>query len=343
MYSFKNDYSEGAHPHIIDQLVRTNLIQQNGYSGDDYCIEAKEILRRELDNPGAAIYFVSGGTQANLISIASLLRTHEAVISATTGHIFANETGAIESTGHKVIAVDKSDGKLEPADIERVLSAHSLAPHMVKPRLVYISNSTEIGTHYTKTELQQLSVCCRKNSLLLYMDGARLGHALTAAENDLTLADISRLADIFYIGATKNGGLLGEAIVLPDPTLHPDFDFVIKQKGGLLSKGRLLGIQFRELFRDGLYFRLAQHANAMAMKIAHAVKECKYDMLTVSFTNQIFPILPLHVIEELSTKYDFYVWKQIDESQSAVRLITSWATEEYYVDEFIKDLKRISS
>ncbi|WP_293918417.1 MULTISPECIES: threonine aldolase family protein [unclassified Sphingobacterium] len=343
MYSFKNDYSEGAHPQIIDQLVRTNLIQQNGYGEDSYCIEAKEILRRELKNTNAAIYFVSGGTQANLICIAALLRPHEAVISATTGHIFANETGAIESTGHKVIAVEKGDGKLEPADIERVLSAHSLAPHMVKPRLVYISNSTEIGTHYRRTELQELSACCRKNNLLLYLDGARLGHALTAEENDLTLADISRFADAFYIGATKNGGLLGEAIVLPDPTLYPDFDFVIKQKGGLLSKGRLLGIQFLELFRDGLYFSLARHANTMAMKIAEAVKECQYTMLTVSVTNQIFPVLPLSVIEELSAKYDFYIWKQIDESHSAIRLITSWATEEYYVDEFIKDLKRISS
>lgn len=341
MYNFKNDYSVGAHPNILNKLIETNLVPQLGYGDDDYTIEAKNVLKQKIGNPKAEIYFLSGGTQTNLIAISFLLRVHEAVISAKTGHISANETGAIEATGHKVITVETNDGKLSPADVQTALEEYGLKPHVVKPRMVYISNSTEIGTIYNKSELENLYVFCKQNNLLLYLDGARLGHGLTAENSDLTLSDIAQLTDVFYIGATKNGGLLGEAIVFNNPEMAFEFEFSLKQKGAMLAKGRVLAIQFLELFKDDLYFSMAKHANTMATKMANAVKEKGYTFLTNSTTNQIFPILPNAVIEKLSDKYLFYVWKKIDENQSAIRLITSWATNESEVDEFVKDIKTI--
>lgn len=341
MYNFKNDYSVGAHPNILNKLIETNLDPQLGYGDDDYSIEAKKFIKNWIGNPEAAVFFLSGGTQTNLIAISFLLRPHEAVISAKTGHIYANETGAIEATGHKVIAVDTEEGKLKPADIENTLKEYSLKPHVVKPKLVFISNSTEIGTIYSKTELTELSDFCKSKNLLLYLDGARLGHGLTAENSDLTLSDISKLTDVFYIGATKNGALLGEALIFNNPEMGIEFEFVKKQKGAMLAKGRVLAIQFLELFNNDLYFTLAKHANVMAMKLAHAIKEKGYSFLTESTTNQIFPILPNNIIDKLSEKYLFYVWKEIDENQSAIRLITSWATEENMVNEFIKDIKKL--
>ncbi|WP_443947120.1 threonine aldolase family protein [Pedobacter sp. AW1-32] len=338
MYNFKNDYSEGAHPNILNKMIETNLTQQLGYGDDEYSVQAKALIKEKIENPEAVIHFLSGGTQTNLIAISFLLRVHEAVISAKTGHISSNETGAIEATGHKVIAVDTNDGKLRPIDLQKTLIEYSLKPHVVKPRVVFISNSTEIGTIYTKTELADLSKFCRSNDLLLYLDGARLGHGITAHNSDLTLPDISRLTDVFYIGATKNGGLLGEAIVFNQSNLALEFEFAIKQKGAMLAKGRVLAIQFLELFKDDLYFILAKHANTMAMKIAAGVKEKGFSFLTDSTTNQLFPIFPKEIIQKLSEKYIFYVWKDIDENHSAIRLITSWATDERQVDEFINDL-----
>lgn len=338
MYNFKNDYSVGAHPNILNKLIETNLVSQLGYGDDEYNNEAKEILKQKINHPNAAIFFLSGGTQTNLIAISFLLRVHEAVISAKTGHISANETGAIEATGHKVITVETNDGKLNSADLQKALDEYALKPHVVKPRLVYISNSTEIGTIYTKKELENLYQFCKANKLLLYLDGARLGHGLMAENSDLSLSDLAKLTDVFYIGATKNGALLGEAIVFNEPERAIDFEFVLKQKGAMLAKGRVLAIQFLELFKDDLYFSLAKHANKMAMKMANAIQENGYDFLTNSTTNQIFPIFPNTVIDELSKKYLFYVWKKIDEEKSAIRLITSWATEEIEVNEFIKDI-----
>jgi len=339
MYNFKNDYSEGAHPRILDKLVETNLVQQSGYGEDEYAQQAKAILKERLNNPNAGIYFVSGGTQTNLLVISFLLRVHEAVISAKTGHIAANETGAIEATGHKVITTETTDGKLRPEDIANVLEAYALAPHVVKPRIVYISNSTEIGTIYTRDELKALFQFCQSHHLLLYLDGARLGHALTAENSDLTLAVISEYTDVFYIGGTKNGALLGEAIIFNKPELAIDFDYAIKQKGAMLAKGRILSIQFLELFKDDLYFDLARQANALAMRIASAVREKGYTFLTESTTNQLFPILPKKVIERLSQHYQFYNWKNIDDEHIAIRLITSWATDEEKVEAFIRDLQ----
>lgn len=341
MYNFKNDYAEGAHPAILNKLLATNLIQHHGYGDDEYSVEAKELLRTKMNNPEAQIYFTSGGTQTNLLVISALLQPHEAVISAKTGHIFTNETGAIEAVGHKVIAIDAVNGKLQATAILNTLNEYKLRPHVVKPKMVYISNSTEIGTVYSKNEIESLAAVCKAHQLLLYMDGARLGHALTAKNNDLTLTDLSHLVDVFYIGGTKNGALLGEAIVFNSPTLAPEFDYILKQKGALLAKGRVLGIQFLELFTNDLYFDLALHANNMALRIAEVISQCGFEFMTTISTNQLFPILPKTLIKQLQEKYLFYEWTSVTDDLVTIRLITSWATTEEIVSEFINDFKLI--
>ena len=333
-YSFKNDYAEGCHPNILETLSKTNLTQQNGYGDDEYSYKAKELIQEKIKDKKADIYFVSGGTQTNLLVISAILRPYESVISAETGHIYTNETGAVEATGHKIHAVTSHNGKLTPTDIQSVLDAHTNKPHQLKPKLVYISNSTEIGTIYNKTELQNLSIFCRKNKLYLFMDGARLGHALTSEQNVMTLANIAELTDVFYLGGTKNGALIGEAIIINNDELKEDFAFSIKQKGALLAKGRLLGIQFLELMKNDLYFSLAHHANTMAMRLKTALQNKGIDFLTDTFTNQLFPILSLSQIEKLSASFDFYIWKKIDEKHSAIRLITSWATTDDAISVF---------
>ena len=340
-YSFKNDYSEGCHPNILEALVRTNLNQQNGYGYDDYSNDARELIRKKANIPEADIHFVSGGTQANLLIISSILRPHESVISAETGHIFTNETGAIEATGHKIHGVSTEDGKLKTQHIQSVLDSHTNKPHQLKQKLVYISNSTEIGTVYKRQELKELYEFCQANDLYLFLDGARLGQALTSEINDLTLEDIANFTDVFYLGGTKNGALLGEAIVIANDKLKVDFGFHIKQKGAMLAKGRLLGIQFLELMKEDLYFDLAKHSNAQAMKIKAALHQKGFQFLSDTFTNQIFPILNHAQIEKLSEKFDFYVWKKISETNSAIRLITSWATSDEVVEDFINEIESL--
>ena len=340
-YSFKNDYSEGAHPRILDALIKYNLTQQNGYGLDEYSLNAAKFIRDKCAAPNASVHFVSGGTQANLTVISAFLRPHESVVSALTGHIFTNESGAIEATGHKIHGVETADGKLRPQDVQNILDAHQNVPHQLKQRLVYISNSTEIGTIYSKKELQELYEFCQNKNLILFMDGARLGHALTAETSDMSLADIANYTDAFYLGGTKNGALIGEAIVINNPALQDEFGFHLKQKGALLAKGRLLGIQFEELMRDNLYFELADHANRQAMKIKEAFEEIGCDFLAETFTNQIFPVLSAKQIDQLSEKYDFYIWKKIDSERSAIRLITSWSTTDETVAGFINEVKEL--
>lgn len=336
-YSFKDDYSEGAHPNILRALCEFNLSQQSGYGKDEYSLKAAELIREMAGNKNADVYFVSGGTQANLIVLSSMLRPYESVISASTGHINVHEAGAIEATGHKIKAVETQDGKLTSLQIKDVLGYHT-DEHMVKPRVVFISNSTEIATIYLKKELETLSKFCKSNNLLLYLDGARLGSALVSERNDLTLSDIARLTDVFYIGGTKNGALLGEAIVIINDDLKKDFRFNLKQKGALLAKGRILGVQFLELFKDDLYFNLARHANSMALKLAEGIRKHGYTFLSEIYTNQIFPIFPNLLIEKLSKRYEFYVWAKVDKDNSAIRLVSSWATKENMVDSFLEDL-----
>ena len=340
-YSFKNDYSEGCHPSILEALMRTNFSQQNGYGLDDYCAEAEKLILQKANAPHSKVHFVSGGTQANLLVISAILRPHESVVSATTGHIFTNEAGAIEATGHKVHGVETPDGKLKPEDIQKVLDVHTNVPHQLKQKLVYISNSTEIGTIYTKKELENLSEFCKKKNLYLFMDGARLGHALTAKSNDVTWEDVARLTDVYYLGGTKNGALIGEAIVINNKNLQEEFGFHLKQKGAMLAKGRLLGIQFQELLKDDLYWELAAHANLQAEKIKEAFQEIGADFLAETDTNQIFPILENSQIEKLSEQFDFYVWKKIDSEKSAIRIITSWATYGAVVDNFCNEILKL--
>lgn len=302
-------------------------------------MQAKELIKTKINKKDSDIYFVSGGTQANLIVISSVLKPYQCAVSASTGHILNNETGAIESTGHKILSIGTEDGKLRPSDILPVLENHSNVPHQVMPKMVYISNSTELGTIYQAKELEELSQFCKENSLYLFMDGARLGHGLTAEVSDLTLEKVAELTDIFYLGGTKNGALIGEAIVINNPALQEDFAFNIKQKGALLAKGRLLGIQFLELMKNDLYFELAKHANQQAMKIKQALQEKGIQFLSDTYTNQIFPILSNDLIQILSENFEFYVWKKIDEEFSAIRLITSWSTSDDAVNRFIEIIK----
>ncbi|MBY0147387.1 low specificity L-threonine aldolase [Neobacillus niacini] len=340
MYSFKNDYSEGAHPRILNALLETNMEQDEGYGEDRYSRKAIELIKGKIGTEDVDIHFISGGTQTNLIAISAFLRPHEAAIAVSSGHILGHETGAIEATGHKILSVVGENGKLSPSDLQGVLDGHP-DEHMVKPKLVYISSSTEIGSIYSKSELQNLHDFCQRNQLILYMDGARLGSALCSEENDLQLSDLPNLVDAFYIGGTKNGALIGEALVICRDSLKEDFRYHIKQKGALLAKGRLLGIQFLELFRDNLFFELASHANKMAGRIREELVKSNITFLTHSPSNQIFPILPNAVISKLQNNYAFHIWEKVDSDSSAIRFVTSWATKEEEVTSLIEDLKRI--
>jgi threonine aldolase len=337
-YGFLDDYSEGCHPNILEAIASTNLIQQIAYGNDEYTNQAKSLISKHFNQNDIDIHFVAGGTLANIICIASMLKPYEAIISASSGHIALREAGAIEATGHKIITVASEDGKLTTDSIKDAIKNNSHAPHMAKPKLVYISNTTEMGTVYTKVELQKISAICKANDLLLFMDGARLGAALTASDNDLTLADIAELTDMFWIGGTKSGILFGEAIVIPNKKLAKDFAFNIKQRGALLAKGRVLGLQFRELFSNNLFFDLASHANKMAEKLSSGIVKAGYKLIQPTQSNQIFVALPNDVIKFLQEKFTFFVMSEIDEQNSMVRLVTSWATDEIMVDGFVSDI-----
>lgn len=339
--SFKNDYSEGCHPNILQALTKCNNTQQDGYGLDKYSKNAEQLILKELNSTTSKVYFVTGGTQANLLVIASILRPFESVVSAETAHIFTNETGAIEATGHKIHGVVTSDGKLKSEHIQQVIDNHPRRPHQLKQKLIFISNATEIGTIYTKKELQQLSEFCKANNMYLYLDGARLAQALTAENNDITFADLAKLVDVFYVGGTKNGALLGEAIVINNPKLQEDFEFNIKQRGAMLAKGRLLGVQFQELFTNNLFFELGKHANVQAMKIKQAFLDKGYKFLSDTTTNQIFPILKQTDIEKLWQDFDFYIWKPLENNKAAVRIITSWATTDKDVSKFVSAINHL--
>lgn len=340
MYCFNNDYSEGAHPRIMEAMIEASLDQHAGYSMDTHTEHAKELIKKEIRRDDADIHMIVGGTQTNMITISAALRPHQAVIAAETGHINVHETGSIESTGHKVLTQPTPDGKLTPELIQKTLDWHT-DEHMVQPKMVYISNTTEIGTQYTLAELEALSRYCRQHSLYLFLDGARLGVALTSPINDLTLADIARLTDVFYIGGTKNGALFGEALVIIHPDLKPDFRFMIKQKGAMLAKGFLLGIQFEELFQNNLFYEMASHANETAMILKKAFSDCGFAFFSDSATNQQFPILPNELIEKLRENYQFQNQQTIDKNHTAVRFVTSWATKEEAVHQFAADLKKL--
>ena len=338
MYSFVNDYSEGAHPKVLKKLEETNLLQLDGYGEDVYCRDAAQLIREAAGNKNAAVHFIPGGTQTNLIAVSAFLRPHEAVISAQTGHVEVHETGAIEATGHKIIAVDTPGGKLDAKLVQSALDFHT-DEHMVKPRMVYISNTTEIGTHYTKTELEELSGFCRSKGLLLYLDGARLGSALVIKDSGLQLEDIAGLTDAFYIGGTKNGALLGEALVINNDSLKSDFRFMIKQRGGMLAKGRVLGLQFLALFEDGLYFELAAHANETAGILRKEIAKLGFKFASDSVSNQLFPVFPIEISEMLKKRFDFMHGPQQNGTVTA-RMVTSWATPKQAALDFAAYLEK---
>ncbi len=337
MYSFRNDYSEGAHPQVLQALTDTNAVQTVGYGMDPYCQAAADTIRRLCAAPDADVHFLVGGTQVNLVTIDAFLQSYEAVIAAQTGHVSTHETGAIEATGHKVCTVESPDGKLTPALVESVLAQHNGTEHMVLPRLVYISDTTEIGTIYTKAELTALRRCCDVHGLVLYLDGARLGSALTAPGNDLTLPDLAALTDAFTIGGTKNGALFGEALVLTRPLPH--YRWHMKQRGAVLAKGRLLGIQFQALLEDGLYFDLARHANQLALRLRDGIAALGYPFPVDSPSNQQFPVLPNAAVQKLQELgYEFEIDHVVDADHTCIRLVTSWATPESAMESFLRDL-----
>lgn len=343
MIRFNCDYSEGAHPKVLERLIETNMEQTAGYGTDAHCSQAAGLIKGKCRREDIDIHFLVGGTQTNLTVISAALRPHQGVISAGTGHINTHETGAIEACGHKVLALSSADGKLTAGDIKACYEAHvndETREHIVQPKLVYISNPTEIGTIYSREELSAISRVCREKDLFLYLDGARLGYALCAEGNDLDLPALAKLCDAFYIGGTKVGALFGEALVLCNDKLKRDFRYIIKQKGGMLAKGRLLGVQFAALFREDLYFELAGHANKMAMLIKEAFKSNGYAFLVESFTNQQFPIIPDSVLLKLKERFEYSFWVKVSEKASAVRFCTSWATTPEAVEQLIEEIHK---
>ena len=342
MIYFNNDYSEGAHPKILEKLNETNFEQSLGYAEDEYCENAKKLIKKACKNEDVDIHFLVGGTQCNLTFISSALRPHQAVISADTGHINTHETGAIEATGHKVISLS-SNGKLTALQIEDCILSHindTVREHTVQPKMVYISNSSENGLVYTKTELQNISDVCKKYSLIFYLDGARLGYAMASEKSDIGFEDLCNLCDAFYIGGTKQGAMFGEALVLCKDNLKEDFRYHIKQKGGMLAKGRLLGIQFSCLFTDNLYLELGLKAVKQAYKIAETLESFDIKLSSKCETNQVFPILSKQQYETLSKDYALSLWEKMDNEKYIVRICTSWATKDENIDLLLNDIKK---
>ncbi len=334
MISFENDYNKGAHPRLLERLIDTNNAAQTGYGLDEYTKSAKEKIKAAIGLDGVEVYLLTGGTQTNAIVISSMLRTYEGVIATEAGHINTHEAGAIEATGHKVLALPHKDGKLEAATLKRYLVdffADANHEHAVIPGMVYISYSTEFGTLYSKTELEDLSAVCREYGLPLYLDGARLGYGLAAAD-DMTLTDIARLCDVFYIGGTKVGALCGEAVVFTKNNMPKNFLTIVKRRGALLAKGRLVGVQFDALFTDGLYFEISRHAMEMAnlLKAGLVEKGCK--IFIDSPTNQQYIVVDNKKMEELREKVAFSFWEKFDENHTVIRFVTSWATTKEEVE-----------
>ena len=329
MIHFDSDYMAGAHPEILEALVRTNLEHTAGYGNDPYTAEAKALIRKAVGVEDAQVFFLVGGTQTNATVIDGILARHEGVVAADSGHIAVHESGAIEASGHKVLTLPHHEGKLRAEEVERYIEdfyADETYPHMVAPGMVYISQPTEYGTIYSLAELEALGAVCRKHAIPLYIDGARLGYGLKAEGADFTLRDVARIADVFYIGGTKVGALFGEAVVVTNPKLLRNLFPLVKQHGALLAKGRLLGLQFGVLFRDGLYERIGEKAVKHAITIRESFRKAGYEVVIESPTNQQFLRLPNEVIDRLRQDMSFDYWGSRGEKESIVRFVTSWAT-----------------
>ena len=335
MIYFNSDYLEGAHPSIMVKMAETNMVQTVGYGEDEYCEAAREKIKVACQAPEADVHFLVGGTQTNTTVIAAILRPWQGVISAVSGHINCHEAGAIESTGHKVITLPTDNGKITAQQVADYVEWHKndeSTEHIVQPGMVYISHPTEAGTLYTKAELTELYDTCRRYGLPLYIDGARLGYGLAAEESDMTLPEFARLCDVFYIGGTKVGALFGEAVVIMNESIKKDFRFIMKQRGGRLAKGRLLGIQFDALFTDDLYFKISRHAIEMAHQIRDIFVSAGYPLLFDSPTNQQYPIMPDAELAEIGKSFGYEYWERVDETHSGVRFCASWATTQENVD-----------
>lgn len=333
MYRFQNDYNEIAHPAVMKAITDTVGQRYDGYGMDKLCHQAAQSIKQRIQQPDADIHFFNGGTITNLTAISHFLRPHQAVISVSTGHIATHETGAIEATGHKVITTFSADGKLTPELLKPILAEHN-DEHWVQPKLVYITNATEIGTVYRKSELQALRHFCNEHNLWLYLDGARLAAGLMSAQSDLTIEDIASLTDAFYIGGTKIGAMSAETLVICHPALKSDFRFSLKQKGGLQAKGWLLGAQFEALFKDDLYFKLGKHLNEMASQLTGFFTEQGFEFLAPPESNQVFVILPNTIAEKLTQQFVFHRVLLEDPNLSCLRLCTSWATTQQDIDGF---------
>ncbi len=340
MIQFQCDYNEGAHPLILQRLAETNMEQTVGYGLDPHCENARKLIREACECPNADVHFLVGGTQANATVISSILRPYQCVVSATTGHINVHETGAIEHGGHKVLALPTNNGLLDAEQVRLALKSHfdddEEPEHMVQPGMVYVSYPSEVGTIYSKAELTAIRDVCHQYGLPLFVDGARLGYGLMSPESDLTLPELAKIADVFYIGGTKQGALFGEAVVITNDALKKDFRYNIKQGGGMLAKGRLLGIQFETLFTDKLYFTMAKHAIDQAMRIRDVLVKRGFSFLMESPTNQQFPIVTNAQYEELSKKFLVSYWQRMDDDHIAIRICTSWATLPENVDALIE-------
>lgn len=342
MIRFNCDYCEGAHQRILDKLVETNMEQTPGYGNDRFCAEAAQMIRDLCKAPEAAVHFLTGGTQANLTVIAAALRPHQGVLCSEAGHIAVHEAGAVEATGHKVLGLPAPDGKITAQQVKQAYVDHindESYDQIVQPGLVYISQSTELGTTYSRAELEEMYRVCKECGLYLYVDGARLAYALGAEGMDVDFEVLAANCDVFYIGGTKAGALFGEAVVILNDALKKDFRYIMRQEGGLVAKGRLLGIQFSELLRDGFYIETGRRADRLADEIRKACEDRGYPFLVPNNTNQIFPVIPDAVLESWKDKYAFAYQCRVDESHSAVRFCTSWATRPEDVKALADDIR----
>lgn len=331
MYLFHNDYNQMCHPQVLEKMIKAQAESLTGYGMDEHCQTAASLIRKKCQNEELSVHFLVGGTQTNLTVIAAALRPYQAVLAAHSGHISVHETGAIEATGHKVVTVDSGDGKITAQQILKAAHMQETdesAEHIVQIKMVYISNTTELGTAYTLAELEAIADACKRSGFYLFLDGARLGYALTAKGNDVTLADYARLCDVFYIGGTKCGAMFGEAVVIANRAIAQDFRYMIKQRGGMLAKGWLLGLQYEALFEDDLYFKITAQANEKADRLRSVLRDLKYPLLVPGNTNQVFPILPNHLLENLAKEFTFLNQEYIDDTHTAVRFCTSWSTDE---------------
>lgn len=345
MYLFHNDYNEICHPAVLEKMQANLGKQMPAYGEDSACQRAASMIRKLCINEKLSVHFLVGGTQANLIVISAALRPHQAALGAHSAHINVHETGAVEATGHKVLALPSEDGKITADQIRQTMLAHyadEAHEHIAQPKLVYISNPTELGTIYSLAELEAISAACKEHKLYLFVDGARLGYGLAAAGNDVTFADLARLTDVFYIGGTKVGAAFGEAVVISNPVLAEDFRYIIKQRGAMLAKGWLLGLQFEALLENDLYMKISEHADRMADRIRDTLNKLHYPMLIDGVTNQIFPILPDVLLEKLKEQFTFTEQERVDSQHRAVRFCTSWATQEIAVQALCEELEKLS-